>query len=66
MYIANSNKQENFKANSVTLALYMKGINPPDEIKGSNSSPSALFSALANTMESHKSKIPPNRGNLKA
>jgi hypothetical protein len=39
MCIANSNKQENFKANSGILALYMKAINPHDEIKGSNPSP---------------------------
>jgi hypothetical protein len=33
----------NFKANSGILHHYMKGINPHDEIKGSNPSPGAYF-----------------------
>jgi hypothetical protein len=31
--------QQNFKANYGILSLYMKGINPHDEIKGSISNP---------------------------
>jgi hypothetical protein len=44
----------------------MKVINPHDEIKGSNPSPWAYFEDISDTMESDKSKIPPNSGNLKA
>jgi len=51
----------NFKANSGILHHYMKGINPHDEIKGSNPSPGAYFEGTRGyTLKPMRAKIHSN------
>jgi hypothetical protein len=45
MYIADSYKLEIFKVSRGILALYMKLVNPQDEIKGSISTPRGKLAA---------------------
>jgi hypothetical protein len=44
----------------------MKEINPHDEIKGSNLSPSAYFEGMANIIKADESKNSPTNWGLKA
>jgi hypothetical protein len=44
----------------LAFSLFIKGVNPHNEIKGSNPSPGAfILRALANTIKPMKAKIPP-------
>jgi hypothetical protein len=45
--IANSTKHENFKANSSILALYMKRVNPHDEVEFKSLSVCSFLRVLA-------------------